>query len=201
MSAATSATGGTDPSATSSVSVTGPLGPYSNSRIDADSELAYYVEVVGPSGGSVPVLLSASGQVMTTDARAYAYASLDVIGTTNIYDIAACTSNFSSICNATSNPQQFNVASVLQLIPNQIYMILIETNIQSGTYSGPLPSGPFSASAVLDPTLQLGPNVSGDYSIVASANLAPAPEPSALMLVGTGLLFFLGAQKYRLRYR
>ena len=146
MSAATSAYGGTDPSVTAAVSFSGASGLSSGAAMVADSELVYYVEVAGPSGTPVPVQLSAAGRATSTDSRVSAYASLDIVGVPNtdhLFGIAACGSGGFTFCNATPNPQQFQVNTILQLTPNEIYEVVLEANIESGSFYGPLPSTPF----------------------------------------------------------
>ncbi len=197
MSATTSASGGTDPSVTSATSFSGSAGPYTTSRIDADSELLYYFQVAGPNGSPVPVQLKAYGQATTSDNAVSVYASLDIAGilgnnaSFNIFNATACAPFYASLgCNARPNAQQFTVNTTLQLTPNQLYEIVIETNIQSGSYSGPLPVGAFAANALVDPTLQLDLSIAGDYRIISSSNLAATPEPNSFILAATGAFAF-----------
>ncbi len=192
MIATTSALAGTDPSVTASASFSGSPGPYASGRIDADSELVYYFEVTGPSGGQVPLILAASGTATSYDNNVAVYASLDVVellgngSYPNIYSVAACGSYEFTFCSLGPNLNRFVTNKTLQLSPNQIYEIVIETNIQSGTYSGALAAGAFSANALVDPKLQLASGVSNQYQIVASSNLASTPEPESIVLTMTG---------------
>jgi hypothetical protein len=212
MSAATSAYAGYDPSVAASASFLGSPGPYNTGALDADSELVYYVKVAGPSGGPVPVQLLASGQATTTDSRVHTYASLDVVGllqqSGNIFSVAACGAGGFTFCNATPNAQQFQVNTVLQFTPNELYEVVIEAQIESGSFYGPLATGAFSASALVDPTFQLTPSVSDQYQILTSPNLLPTspllaetPEPSNLILTASGIPMVLVGVWRRVRVR
>lgn len=159
---------------------------------EASAEVEYQFQVVGPSGPSVPVQVNSNLNASTTalgNTGAFAQLYVHQGATSSLYEYV-CSGTLYPSCssdNATINETLF-------LTPNSVYDVLLLTQI------GVSPSGfaeLWTADSFVDPTFTLPISERDRYSIQYSPNLLETPEPSALILLASGVIWFALAARWR----
>jgi hypothetical protein len=185
----------------SHVIVSGQL--FGTQKFDSRTIIQYDFEVSGPAG-SVGLNLAGSG-------AAYASTSFPNFGSEAIFTISPASSPASTILDeiacvgdtsgllkqacfdSTNPPPSFNVNTTLQLQTNIAYVVNLSTESYFSVVlsSGNHPTGNWDTFAGIDPTFTLA-TTDPDYSLSFSPGLVPdasqVPEPSSLLLLGSGLV-------------
>jgi len=165
------------------------------------SEMVYSLEVLGPAGGTVPLLITANGSAAITgnassggDAAAGAMFRFGSINPLNglfsdIYSFSAYAGSYPpSFFGITNSPGSFSLnSSLLTVSTNTVYTIWLES--QAGG-AATLDGG----TARVDAFIVVNPQVpnAGDYNLVFSPGIPGAvPEPSSAQLLCIGVALFV----------
>jgi hypothetical protein len=197
--------GGVDPAVGSFVGSSGAANTYDET---AFSYAYYEFEVVGPAGqtASVNIAGSLSAAVSNLTANSGSNASLGVVlpsDPASPDDGAALQVLFSdricagtTFCRRSGSPSlsaSSDVNQFLSVITNTAYVVQLysETDITSGPNGGAISS--------VDPTITLA-TTDPAYSLEFSPGVgpSPAPEPSGLFLLGTGIFSVVCIKRRRL---
>lgn len=172
------------------------------------ADIQYYFEAVGPSGISVPIILTASGGVTPGLASANT-AELQLIppsGGAQLL-VSACASalpagNFCAANGLTEQPS-FSIAAPETITSDAIYSITMDLDISANTLVLP-GGGADSQSGFIDPVVTIDPSFSlaDEFTLVFSPGVGntPAgtiPEPSGWQILLVGLAAAAGVQRIR----
>lgn len=169
---------------------------------NASSYLWYEFEVLGPENATVPVNISGLGATSVDNLSSLLAAGFlavvlpsDQASPDDGSAAAVLLSNFictGDSCPSPASPATFNVNQDIDVQTNLGYVVeLYATAAGSGG----------TAHTVVDPTITLAtddPAYALEFSPGVLNPVAPTPEPSTLLLAGTGLLTFAGAMRRRL---
>lgn len=156
--------------------------------------IQYYFEATGPSGVSVPIILTASGGVTTPLASANT-AELQLIPPTGGVQllVSACApapppGNFCAANGLTPQPS-FSVAAPETITSNAVYSITMDLQIDANTFVIP-GGGADSQSGFIDPVVTIDPSfpLAGEFTLEFSPGVgntpgAPIPEPAAWQIL------------------
>lgn len=164
-----------------------------NSLADAVATVLYQAAVVPKSGAppvnSVPVDVFASGSANCSSSGLVSSATSSVDMFINSTSVSS-----SFVGNCPPNGAGFQVNNVDQFFVNTPIDVTISSEILLGTeYFVPFFNGFSSGSAQIDPVFQIDPSFpfANDFTLIYSPNLTisgSVPEPSSLLLLGSGLV-------------
>jgi len=177
------------------VSVNGyTSGPYGEPVTGADAFVGFSFSVIGSKNELVPIIINANGTAETTGAGKAQYAEADIIVQGENYAIPYTALFAGSNYQGLTLPPSFAGPLKIAGPPGAAFEIEVEALCQASNAVS-------SCGASVDPMVEIDPSFpdAADFTLEFSPNLptTPVPQPSSLLLLGTGLLALLGAGMYK----
>ena len=183
--------GGSDPSVSSTTRISGNPANYAQQEMYSTSLIEYDFEIDGPANGYSVIDIAATGGVSSNSNSIQGDAYFAVDSASHVTPVNTNLSFFANSCaSGDCSSGSFSV--------NQSFIAAnnLEYGVELLATTGGLVDYAFLANAFVDPTIQLDPSDSSADTLIFSpglgipnsSNPSPVPEPSTLILLGSGVM-------------